>query len=55
MTPFARSPTFAYIPSPSSSGFHVGPLYFHFYGIMYVLAVAAAILITRARWARDGR
>jgi prolipoprotein diacylglyceryl transferase len=44
----------ASIPSPSSNGFHVGPLFFHAYGIMYVLAVTAAILISRRRWARAG-
>jgi prolipoprotein diacylglyceryl transferase len=44
----------AYIPSPSNSGFYVGPLFFHAYGICYVFAVAAAILITRRRWAKLG-
>jgi prolipoprotein diacylglyceryl transferase len=44
----------ASIPSPSSNGFHVGPLFFHAYGLMYVLAVTAAILISRRRWARVG-
>jgi prolipoprotein diacylglyceryl transferase len=44
----------AYIPSPSSNGFHIGPLFFHAYGIMYVLAVAAAILVGRHRWRRNG-
>ena len=42
--------SFAYIPSPSSSGFHIGPLFLHAYGIAYVFAVAAAILIARRRW-----
>jgi len=44
----------AYIPSPSSSGFHLGPLFFHAYGIAYVLAVAAAVMIAQRRWARAG-
>jgi prolipoprotein diacylglyceryl transferase len=44
----------AYIPSPAHSGFHVGPFYFHYYGIMYVFAVAAAILVSRWRWRRLG-
>ena len=44
----------ASIPSPSSSGFHIGPLFFHAYGIAYVFAVAAAIIISRRRWARVG-
>ncbi len=48
MTPFA------YIPSPSSNGFHIGPLFFHAYGIMYVFAVAAAIIVARHRWRRNG-
>ena len=46
--------TFAFIPSPSQSGFHLGPLDVHVYGLMYVLAVLAAVLITRRRW-RGGR
>jgi prolipoprotein diacylglyceryl transferase len=44
----------AYIPSPSSNGFTIGPFFFHAYGIAYVFAVAAAILIARRRWARAG-
>ncbi|MGP0049762.1 MAG: prolipoprotein diacylglyceryl transferase [Solirubrobacteraceae bacterium] len=44
----------AYIPSPADNGFHIGPLFFHAYGIMYVFAVAAAIVITRRRWGRVG-
>ncbi len=44
----------AFIPSPSSNGFHIGPLFFHAYGIMYVFAVAAAILIARRRWGAQG-
>jgi prolipoprotein diacylglyceryl transferase len=44
----------AFIPSPSSSGLHIGPFYLHAYGIMYVFAVAAAILITRRRWEAVG-
>jgi prolipoprotein diacylglyceryl transferase len=44
----------AFIPSPHENGFHLGPFFFHAYGIAYVFAVAAAILITRRRWARAG-
>jgi prolipoprotein diacylglyceryl transferase len=44
----------AAIPSPHSNGFHIGPLFFHAYGIAYVFAVAAAIYITRWRWRRIG-
>ena len=32
----------AYIPSPSHNGFYIWPLFFHVYGICYVIAVAAA-------------
>jgi prolipoprotein diacylglyceryl transferase len=44
----------ASIPSPSSNGFSVGPFFFHAYGIAYVFAVAAAILISRWGWRRKG-
>ena len=44
----------AFIPSPSISGFHIGPLFVHFYGLMYVVAIALAIYITRRRWAAAG-
>jgi prolipoprotein diacylglyceryl transferase len=44
----------ASIPSPSRNGFYVGPLFFHAYGLMYVFAVTAAILISRRRWSRVG-
>ena len=45
---------FAYIPSPSANGFHIGPLFVHAYGLAYVFAVAAAILVTRELWKREG-
>jgi prolipoprotein diacylglyceryl transferase len=44
----------AFIPSPPVSGFHVGPLLIHFYGLMYVIGIALAIYITRRRWAAVG-
>ena len=40
----------SYIPSPSANGFHLGPLFIHAYGLAYVVAVSAAIIITRRRW-----
>jgi prolipoprotein diacylglyceryl transferase len=43
-----------FIPSPPVSGFHVGPAFFHFYGLMYVIGIALAIYITRRRWAAVG-
>ncbi len=44
----------ASIPSPADSGVHLGPLFFHAYGIAYVFAVAAAIWISRWGWQRKG-
>jgi prolipoprotein diacylglyceryl transferase len=44
----------AFIPSPSSNGVHIGPLFVHAYGLAYVFAVAGAILVTRRRWERRG-
>ena len=39
-----------YIPSPSVNGFHIGSAYIHFYGLMYVIGITLAILITQRRW-----
>ena len=44
----------AFIPSPSTNGFYIGPLFFHAYGIAYVFGVMAAILISRWGWRRQG-
>ncbi|HEY7323689.1 MAG TPA: prolipoprotein diacylglyceryl transferase [Streptosporangiaceae bacterium] len=44
----------SFIPSPPVNGFHLGPLDIHFYGLMYVVAIALAIYITRRRWAALG-
>ena len=43
-------PPLGFIPSPSANGFYVGPFFVHAYGIAYVFAVIAAILITSRRW-----
>jgi prolipoprotein diacylglyceryl transferase len=43
-----------YIPSPPVSGFHIGPAFIHFYGLMYVIGIALAILITQRRWKAQG-
>jgi prolipoprotein diacylglyceryl transferase len=42
------------IPSPSSNGVQVGPFFFHAYGLMYVLAVIAAVAVTSRRWKAQG-
>src|ERR1700744_375940 len=39
-----------FIPSPSISSFHVGPLDIHFYALGYIIGITLAILITRRRW-----
>ncbi len=44
----------AFIPSPPVNGVHIGPLFIHFYGLMYVVGIALAIYITRRRWAAAG-
>jgi len=44
----------AFIPSPPVSGVHIGPLFVHFYGIMYVIAITVAVYITGRRWTAVG-
>jgi prolipoprotein diacylglyceryl transferase len=44
----------SFIPSPSISGFHLGPLFIHFYGLMYIVGIALAIYITMRRWRAVG-
>jgi len=40
----------AFLPSPSKNGFYLGPLFVHFYGLAYVFAVSAAVIVTGRRW-----
>ncbi|MGN6276023.1 MAG: prolipoprotein diacylglyceryl transferase [Solirubrobacterales bacterium] len=44
----------AAIPSPASSGFHLGPFEVHVYGLMYAVGLVAAVLITIRRWEARG-
>ncbi len=44
----------ASIPSPAENGVHIGPLFVHAYGVAYVFAVAAAILVSARRWEKAG-
>lgn len=44
----------AYIPSPPVDGFYIGPLFVHFYGLMYLIGIALAIVITLRRWRAVG-
>ena len=39
-----------HIPSPPVSGLRIGPLDIHVYGLMYVIGITLAVLITRRRW-----
>jgi prolipoprotein diacylglyceryl transferase len=44
----------AFLPSPSKNGFYLGPLFVHFYGLAYVFAVSAAVIVTGRRWQAVG-
>jgi prolipoprotein diacylglyceryl transferase len=44
----------ASIPSPPINSFHIGPLVIRFYALAYLVGIAAAIIITRRRWAAVG-
>jgi prolipoprotein diacylglyceryl transferase len=44
----------AYIPSPSISGFHLGPLDIHVYALMYLVGITVAVIMTRRRWRAAG-
>ena len=39
----------SFIPSPPINGFHIGPLSVHFYGLMYVIGITLAVLLTQRR------
>ncbi|MGH3393422.1 MAG: prolipoprotein diacylglyceryl transferase [Streptosporangiaceae bacterium] len=54
MASHAPAPPLSFLPSPSVDGFHAGPLFVHFYGLMYVVGIALAIYITRRRWRAAG-
>jgi prolipoprotein diacylglyceryl transferase len=44
----------AYISSPDSGVIDAGPLTIHMYGLMLLAGIAAAIVVTGVRWARQG-
>jgi prolipoprotein diacylglyceryl transferase len=44
----------AFIPSPPVSGIHLGPLFVHFYALMYLIGIALAVYIAARRWAAAG-
>ncbi|HEX6674668.1 MAG TPA: prolipoprotein diacylglyceryl transferase [Actinomycetes bacterium] len=45
----------AYIPPPPTNGIHVGPLFFHLYGLCIAVGILAAVSLARRRWAKQGR
>jgi prolipoprotein diacylglyceryl transferase len=45
----------AFIPSPSTAGIHIGPLFFHFYGLAIAIGVLLAFWLARKRWQDLGR
>ncbi len=44
----------ASIPSPPANGFHLGPFFFHIYGLSYIVGIAAAMWLSKRRWAAAG-
>ena len=44
----------AFIPSPPTNGFNLGPLFVHAYGLAYLVGVVAAVAITVRRWEAKG-
>jgi prolipoprotein diacylglyceryl transferase len=44
----------AFLPSPSTNGIQLGPIFLHVYGMMYVIGITLAIVITVRRWAAAG-
>jgi prolipoprotein diacylglyceryl transferase len=44
----------AAIPSPSTGVYHLGPVTLHMYGVMLLVAIAAAIWLTGRRWVAWG-
>ena len=44
----------SFIPSPSDNGIHLGPLFLHVYGLMYVVGISLAVYIAARRWAAVG-
>lgn len=50
----ALSPLSAAIPSPSWSGFNIGPFTIHAYALCILAGIVAALTLTQARWKRRG-
>lgn len=43
-----------FLPSPSINGFWLGPLFVHFYGLMYAVGLASSAWLVRRRWRSVG-
>jgi prolipoprotein diacylglyceryl transferase len=50
----AMGAALAAIPSPPTGVYHLGPFTLHMYGVMLLLAIAAALWLTGRRWVRFG-
>ena len=50
----AMGAVIASIPSPPTGVYHVGPFTIHMYGVMLLLAIAAALWLTGKRWVKFG-
>ena len=44
----------AYIPPPPTNGIHLGPLFFHLYGLCIAIGILAAVSLARRRWQQAG-
>src|SRR4029453_10826658 len=49
-----RPEMLAFIPAPPTNGFHLGPLFFHLYGLCIALGVLAAFWLANKRWVEAG-
>lgn len=43
-----------FIPSPPLNGVHIGPIFVHFYGMMYIVGIIVCAALTRRRWQARG-
>jgi prolipoprotein diacylglyceryl transferase len=44
----------AFIPAPPTNGFHLGPLFFHFYGLCIAVGILLAFWLANRRWVQAG-
>ena len=44
----------AFIPPPPTNGFHLGPLFFHFYGLCIAVGILLAFWLASRRWVQAG-